>query len=111
MPRRIAVALLSLAMLGVFPSLVSGQQNDPATGRKAIVKVKPEYPELARRLNISGTVKVGVVIAPDGSVKSTKVVGGNPVLIVAAQDAVRKWKYTPASGESTELVELKFEAR
>ena len=74
MPRRITVALLAFAFLGAFPWSVSAQQNDPTAGRKAIVKVKPDYPELARRLNISGTVKVGIVIAPDGSVKSTKVV-------------------------------------
>jgi TonB family protein len=111
MPRRIAVALLSFALLGIFPTSISGQQHDPAGGRKAIVKIKPDYPELARRLNMSGVVKLGVVIAADGSVKSTKVIGGNPVFIAAAQEAIRRWKYAPASGETTELVELKFENR
>jgi TonB family protein len=111
MPRRIVVALLTLALLTLFPQpSAAGQQDDPGA-RKAIVKVKPTYPELARRMNISGTVKVGVVVSPNGSVKSTKVIGGNPVLVMAAEAAVRKWKYEPTSGESTEMVELKFEAR
>jgi TonB family protein len=112
MSRSIAIALLTVALVAtLLPPPASGQQEDKATERKAVVKVKPVYPALARRMNISGTVKVGVVIAPNGSVKSTKVIGGNPLLVVAAEDAVRKWKYTPASAESTELVELKFEPR
>ena len=110
MPRRTAVALLTLALLAIFPHPPAAGQDDPGA-RKVIVKVKPPYPDLARRMNISGTVKVGVVVSPGGSVKSTKVIGGNPVLVMAAEAAVRKWKYEPTSAESTEVVELKFEAR
>lgn len=111
MPRRTTVVLLTLALLAIFPQPSAvGQQDDPGA-RKAIVKVKPSYPDLARRMNISGTVRVGVVVSPGGSVKSTKVIGGNPVLVLAAEAAVRKWKYEPTSAESTEIVELKFEAR
>ena len=47
--------------------------------RKAKTRVAPMYPELAKRMSISGVVKVEVVVAPNGSVKSTKVVGGHPL--------------------------------
>lgn len=77
--------------------------------RKVRTRVAPTYPNLARRLNISGTVKVLVVVSPSGSVKESKVVGGNPVLADAAVDALKKWKFETASEESTGTVEFKFQ--
>ena len=83
-------------------------QQDEIT-RKVKSKVFPSYPELARRMSIAGVVKVQVVVAPNGSVKSTKVVGGHPLLVNAAMDAIKKWKFEPASEESTGIVEFKFQ--
>ena len=77
--------------------------------RKVKSKVAPTYPELARRMAISGVVKVQVVVAPNGSVKSTKIVGGHPLLVNAAVDAVKKWRFDAASEESTGIVEFKFD--
>jgi TonB family protein len=112
MPRRFTVGLLTVAVLAVVAQPFSlGQQEDQEVKRKVINKTVPAYPELARRMNIRGTVKVGVLITPNGSVKSTNVIGGNPVLVLAAVDAIRRWKYEPASGERSELVELKFDPR
>ena len=76
--------------------------------RKVKVRVPPEYPELARRLRIVGAVKIQVVVSPAGKVRSTKVVGGHPLLIQAALDAVRRWKFEPANEESSLVVEVKF---
>lgn len=50
-----------------------------------------------------------VIVRPNGSVKSSRVLGGNPVLVEAAQDAVSKWKFEPGQSESTEIVQLGFE--
>jgi TonB family protein len=77
--------------------------------RRAKVKVAPVYPDLARKMNITGTVKIQVVVAPNGTVKDAKVLGGHPVLAGAALDAVRKWRFEPAPVESSGVVELKFE--
>jgi TonB family protein len=77
--------------------------------RKTKTKVSPAYPELARRMNIVGTVKVLVVVSPSGNLKDTKVVGGNPLLVNAAMDALKKWKFEPADGESSGTVEFKFQ--
>ena len=77
--------------------------------RKVKSKVAPSYPELARRMAISGVVKVQVVVAPNGSVKSTKVVGGHPLLVNAAVDALKKWRFDAASEETTGVVEFKFD--
>jgi TonB family protein len=77
--------------------------------RKTKTKVSPTYPELARRMNISGTVKFLIVVAPSGSVKDTKVVGGNPLLVNAASDALKKWRFEPGESESSGTVEFKFQ--
>jgi TonB family protein len=77
--------------------------------RKVKTKVDPPYPALARKLNIRGTVKVLVVVTPSGELKETKVVGGNPILVDAALDALRQWKFEPAAESSTGTVEFKFE--
>jgi TonB family protein len=87
-----------------LPAMAQGELT-----RKAKTKVAPAYPELARRMNITGTVKVLVVVAPNGSLKDTKIVGGNPLLVNAAMDALKKWKFEPADSESTGTVEFKFQ--
>ena len=77
--------------------------------RKVKSKVSPVYPEIARKMNLAGVVKIEVVIAPSGSIKENKVIGGNPILVNAAVDAVKKWKFEAASDESTQVVEFKFD--
>ncbi len=77
--------------------------------RKIKSTVAPVYPELARRMSISGVVKVQVVVAPNGSVKNAKLVGGHPVLANSALDAVKRWRFEPASEETTGIVEFKFD--
>jgi TonB family protein len=59
-------------------------------------------------MKIAGTVKVEVVIAPNGNVKSTKVIGGHPLLVEPSVEAVKKWKYEAAGGDTVETVEFKF---
>jgi TonB family protein len=69
------------------------------------------YPDLARRLNLRGTVRVEVCVLPNGTVKSAKALGGDPVLVQSAMAAIGKWKFAAASEESTELVELRFDQK
>ncbi len=91
---------------------VAGLRAQDAQGeivRRAKSKVQPVYPDLARKMNITGSVKVEVVVAPNGTVKEAKVVGGHPVLANAALDAVKKWRFEPAAAESTGVVDFKFE--
>jgi TonB family protein len=76
--------------------------------RKVKSKTSPLYPELAKRMNVAGKVKIEVVITPDGHVKSTRVVGGHPLLVQACQDAVKEWKFVPAAEETTQIVEFDF---
>lgn len=68
-------------------------------------KVQPMYPPLARQTRISGTVRLHAIIAKDGSVQSLSVESGHPLLIQAALDAVRQWRYKPTllNGEPVEV--------
>jgi TonB family protein len=60
-------------------------------------------------MHIQGTVKVEAIVRPNGTVKSTRVLGGSPVLVDAASDAVKKWKFQTSQNETTEVVQLAFE--
>jgi len=99
------LALLGVVLLHPLPARA---QQDELT-RKVKSKVAPAYPELAKRMSISGVVKVQVVVAQNGTVKSTKIVGGHPLLGNAATDAIKKWKFEPANEETTGIVEFKFD--
>ena len=79
--------------------------------RKVSARVAPAYPELAKRMHIHGAVRIEAIVRPNGTVKSTRILGGNPVLVEAAQDAVSKWKFEPAQSETTEIVQLAFEGQ
>ena len=105
--RKIAVAVAIIVMS--FTQLQAQSVSSSASERKVVERVAPAFPELARRMHIHGTVKIEAVVRPNGLVKSTRVLGGNPVLVEAASDAVKKWKFEPASSESTEVVQLTFE--
>ena len=114
MSRRIAAVLLATMSLcvTVLPGRLEAQasQNDEFV-RRAKTKVQPSYPELARKMQISGTVKIEVTVAPNGSVKEARVVGGHPVLANSALDAAKKWRFEPAAADSTGVIDFKFEPR
>jgi len=84
-----------------------GQQASTEAVRRIVRQMPPVYPELAKKMNLGGTVRVVAVVLANGDVKSVEPVGGSPGLIKAAQDAVAKWKFAPG-GESKEIVELHF---
>lgn len=114
MSKRTATALLAVLTLGTtlgpIRSVAQQTQSDELV-RRAKTRVQPAYPDLARKMNISGTVKIEVVVAANGTVKDARVVGGHPVLANAALDAAKKWRFEPASSESTGVIDFKFEPR
>jgi protein TonB len=62
-----------------------------------VVNVAPAYPELAQRVRLEGLVILEAVIDVSGSVTSTRVLRGHPLLDQAAVDAVQQWKFKPAT--------------
>jgi TonB family protein len=95
------------AVVSFAASLASGQQAEEGK-RKTKTKVNPVYPDLARRMSISGKVKIEVIIAPDGRVKSARAVGGHPVLVQPCLEAVKDWRFEAAPEETTQLIEFTF---
>ena len=109
MRRWLCGALLGLAAISTVVHPVPGYAQQEELTRKVKNKVQPVYPEIARRMSITGTVRVAVVVTPNGTLKSSKVVGGHPLLINAAMDALKRWKFEPAAEESSGIVEFKFQ--
>ena len=97
-----------VAVLLAEASAFSQTGSTDETKRKVKSRTTPTYPELARRMNVSGKVKIEVVIAPDGRVKTTRVVGGHPLLVQTCQDALKEWKFVVSSEETTQIVEFEF---
>lgn len=114
MSQRAAIALIAVMTLAgaTGPVQVAAQtaQSEEIV-RRAKTKVQPAYPELARKMNLAGTVKIEVVVAPNGTVKDARVVGGHPVLANSALDAAKKWRFEPSSTESSGVIDFKFEPR
>jgi len=106
-----SVAVFLMLTTATVANVADGQDNAASTaGRKARTKVAPAYPPLAKQLNVSGKVKLEVTVSADGRVTATKTIGGSPLLIGPAAEAVKKWRYEPAAKESTEIVEFNFSA-
>src|SRR6202021_3330094 len=101
-------SVMGVAFITLTTALATAQ-NAPSSAnsdRKVSTRVAPNYPDLAKRMHMRGVVRIEAVVRPNGSVKSTRVLGGNPVLVDAASDAVTKWKFEPSQPETTEVVQL-----
>ena len=106
----IPIILLMLAIAPVsFPARSVAQQMRSGGKRKIVTQVKPVYPELARKMNMTGTVRLMVTVAAGGNAVRSEELGGSPVLVRAAIDAVAKAKWEPSVQETKELVEIKFQ--
>ena len=99
------VVALALCAIGAA-SL--GAQSVPVSRRPVRHLVTPVYPDLARKMNLTGTARIEVTIGPDGSVKHTRILGGHPVLAAEAERAAEKSTFDPASAETVEVIEFKF---
>jgi len=106
--RWIRKALAGMTLLAFLGTFVLAQSSSDEGKRKVKTKVAPAYPELAKRMNVTGRVKIEVIITPDGKVKSTRAVGGHPLLVQACVDAVKEWKFAAAPEETTQVVEFEF---
>ena len=79
-----------------------------ADTRKATKTVPPAYPALAAKMRVEGTVKIEAVINDEGTVEDAKVISGHALLAPAAVEAVKKWRYEPGGGKSTQAVNIDF---
>jgi periplasmic protein TonB len=87
------------------PTQTRIRQGGNVTAAKLVNRVQPLYPPLARQTRISGTVRLHAIIGKNGAVEQLEVMSGHPLLVQAALDAVRQWKYqaTTLNGEPVEV--------
>lgn len=116
MKRKSQLLAFGLALvLGVTATVtlkVAAQENSTDTAkRKVRTRVAPDYPALARQLNVTGKVKIEATIAADGHVTATRTVGGSPLLVTPATEALKKWRFEAGPKETTEIVEFDFAAQ
>lgn len=102
------LSLVLIALLSVVPAFASGVSAESADKRKVIKQVIPHYPEIARSLHLSGTVRLEAQVTANGDLKNLQVKGGSPVLVQSAEDAVREWKWEKGDRETTEQIEIGF---
>ena|SRR3974377_147607 len=88
---------------------LASQMKEHGAERKVVNRVEPEYPDTLKRLYIGGVVRIEAVVAPNGTVESAQLLGGNPVLGQAAMKAVKQWKYAPGKANETLVVQLAFD--
>jgi periplasmic protein TonB len=87
------------------PTQTRIRQGGAVTAASLINRVQPSYPPLARQTRISGTVRLHAIISKSGTVQQLEVISGHPLLVQAALDAVKQWKYRPTTlnGEPVEV--------
>jgi TonB family protein len=94
-------AALALVVAMALPARAAGDR--PIKSR-----VAPVYPEIARRMKIGGAVKIEATVDAQGKVTEVKAFSGNHMLTLAAEDAVRQWKFAPGASGATVDVEINF---
>jgi TonB family protein len=88
----------------LLPMALSSQENEP----KPLKKVIPLYPEVLKRMGISGTVRLKVTIATDGSVKEIEARGGSAIFTESVSKAVKQWRYPPSDKQRVADVSVEF---
>jgi len=97
-------ALCFAAALTFLPALTVPQEAQP----KVLKKVIPVYPDILKKMNVSGTVRMQVTIAADGTVKDIEARGGNAIFIDSVAAAVRNWKFVPGERQRTAEISVTF---
>ena len=103
---RLSQELFSLALGNQEHKPPEALREEP---RRLALSPSPEYPEMARRMNIKGVVQLEVSVRRDGTVKEARVIGGHPLLAAAVVKAVMGWRYEPAAKDSQVSVRFVFD--
>lgn len=69
---------------------------------QTLTRVSPQYPEIAKRAGLRGTVVVDMSVSPDGLVANATSRTGNPILAEAAIDAAKRWRFNPYAAQPSD---------
>lgn len=107
MVRALAISVLTtvLALLALAPTRAVELQYN---GRKLRRHTEPVLPDIARQMHLEGTVRLQVEVSPAGKIISVKPLGGHPILITAATNAVKQWRFEPDAQSTTVIVSFTF---
>jgi TonB family protein len=101
--------LLKVLQAAAFAAIVALALPVRAGDTRAVKsRVAPIYPEIAKRMRITGEVQLQATVDAEGKVKDVKPVSGNHMLEGAAENAVRQWKFEPGDGDSVVTVTINF---
>jgi len=101
--RHARVQLLVLA--GVTTMLALMLPPAKVRTRSVLSTVEPAYPELARLLGIDGVVRLAVTVDSVGRVIDVETLQGDPLLLDAAREAARRWRFSVGAGESRQTID------
>jgi len=102
-----AALTVTFCLIAGFGQPLSAQKADKPD-RKVLVSSQPLYPDLLKRAQIGGLVRLKATVLINGTVSSVAVVGGNPVLGESAVAAIKKWKFAPAASQTVEDIAVNF---
>lgn len=97
-------------------ALLAPQPVAKAVPAKLVYSLPAQYPSMARQIHVEGEVVISLDVDPSGKVSAARAVSGPQILRAAALDAVKRWRYQPATlGDkpvmSTEVVKVQFKLR
>lgn len=101
-------AVLAALLGGLFALNAVGAEDVTVGSRHVRRYVQPNLPEIARRMDLKGAVKLEVEIAPNGKVTSVKPLGGHPLLVDCAGAAVKNWQFDTAAQTTTGPIVIVF---
>lgn len=99
--------LKALLLAGLLQWTSTGQAQDSA--RKVLKKVPVLYPSILKSKGMGGVVRLKVYVKPDGTVRDSEILGGNPILAESAQKSVAQWKFSSASSETAIELSVTFD--
>lgn len=99
--------LAGVVLLAASAGVCAGQEI--TSSRKVVKTVAAQYPSILKRKGIGGTVRLRVMVAPNGTVKDVQVLGGNPILADCATKAVKQWVFVSAEKEESVEISVGFD--
>jgi TonB family protein len=94
---------LALLLAGALPACHAGDN-----GRTLVRRPDPIYPALARQMRLEGVILLEIRIEPNGHVSDIKLQKGHPLLVQAAEEAVRQWKFAAGPETTRQIVRVEF---
>jgi TonB family protein len=106
--QKIRGMLASAVLVAASAGISVGQEV--SSSRKVVKAVAAQYPSVLKRRGIGGTVKLRVLVNPNGSVKDVQVLGGNPILSDCAVKAVKQWVFVASEKEESIEISVGFDS-